>query len=321
MKLVKLLFAICGSICLTTSTLAATAFDFKGPIRIVVPFAAGGATDNLARLLAPGLEKELGKPIVVENRAGASGQIGTSYVKKAAADGSVFLLALDHSVVIVPLITTSADYDAMRDFTAVGTVARFQWTFAVPNSSTAKTLNDYVTLIKNDPNLRNYGVPLMGGMPDYIGKSIGDLAGVSMEAIPFGGSAQLMPQLIGAQLASGVTGSPEGVVMDRAKKVRILAITGEKRSSLLPNVPTFAELGVPNLSLNSFNAFFAPKGISKETAEKFNFALRKVLDDGGIRKQIAEMSMDIVPSTTLESSEKELKETYDFWNAESKKSK
>lgn len=309
--LMRMLVALALSTAVSTAAFAA---EYTGPVRIVVPFAAGGATDALARLLAPGLAKELGNTVVVENRPGASGQIGTAYVKNAPADGSVYLLALDHSVVIVPLITPTAGYDALRDFTVVGTVARFQWVLSVPTTSPATTLKQFMDVARSDPSKRNYGVPLMGGMPDLIGASVGKQAGATMEAIPFNGSAQMMPQLIGGQLASGVTGSPEAVTMARAKKVRLLAVTGDKRSALLPDVPTFAEGGVPGLNLNSFNAFFAPKNLPAAIADKFNAALRKTLADPDVRKQLSDMSLDLVESSSIPEARSELERTYRFWN-------
>lgn len=310
--LMRMLLAF--AISATVST-AASAAEYNGPVRIVVPFAAGGATDALARLLAPRLAKELGHTVIVENRPGASGQIGTAYVKNAPADGSVYLLALDHSVVIVPLITPSAGYDALRDFAPVGTVARFQWVLSVPTSSSATSLQQFMDIAKKDAGKRNYGVPLMGGMPDLIGANVGGKAGVGMEAIPFNGSAQMMPQLIGGQLASGVTGSPEAVTMSRAKKVRLLAVTGDKRSPLLPDVPTFAEGGVQGLNLNSFNAFFAPKNLPAPIADRFNAALRKTLSDLDVRKQVSDMSLDIVESSSIPEAKAELERTYRFWNS------
>ena len=292
---------------------AASAQDFKGPVRIVVPFAAGGATDALARLLAPGLGKALGQQIIIDNRPGASGQIGTAAVKAAPPDGSTFLLALDHSVVVVPLITPAAGYDAVKDFVPVGQVARFQWTLAVPAGSPARTLSEFVEVVRKDPKQGNYGVPLTGGVPDIIGAAISRKADVRMEPVPFGGSAQLMPQLIGGQLASGVTGEPEGVQMLRGGKVRILAISGGKRSSLLPDVPTFEELGFTGVNVNSFNAFFAPKGLPRPTAEKFNAALRGVLKEPEVEQKIREMSLELAP-TDLEQSARELAKSYEFWH-------
>jgi tripartite-type tricarboxylate transporter receptor subunit TctC len=296
----------------------AAAQDFKSPIKIVVPFAPGGATDALARLLAPRLGKELSQSVIIDNRPGASGQIGTAAVKAAAPDGSTFLLALDHSVVIVPLITPSAGYDAVKDFVPVGQVARFQWTFAVPLSSAAKTLPEFVETVRKDPRLGNYGVPLIGGVPDIIGAAISRKANVTMEPIAFGGSGQMMPQLIGGQLASGVTGEPEGVTMHRGGKVRILAISGGKRSALLPDVPTFEELGFTGVNVNSFNAFFAPKGLPRPLAEKFNGALRTVLKDPEVQERIKDMSLELAP-TDLDQAAAELSKSYTFWHTPRKK--
>jgi tripartite-type tricarboxylate transporter receptor subunit TctC len=292
---------------------AAVAQDFKGPIKIVVPFAPGGATDAVARLLAPGLSKQLGQQIIIDNRPGASGQLGTAAVKSAPADGSTFLLALDHSVVVVPLITPTAGYDALKDFVPVGQVARFQWTFAVPLGSPARTLADFVDIVRKDPSKGNYGVPLQGGVPDIIGSAISRKASVKMEPIPFGGSAMMMPQLIGGQLASGVTGEPEGVTMLKGGKVRILAISGGKRSALLPNVPTFEELGFTGVNVNSFNAFFAPKGLPRPLAEKFNAALRATLGEREVQQKIHEMSLELAP-TDLDEAARELAKSYEFWH-------
>lgn len=295
-------------------TSMAMAQDANGPIKIVVPFAAGGATDAAARHIAPKLAKELGRAVIIENKPGASGQLGSAFVKAAPADGSTFLLALDHSVVVVPLITPTAGYDAVKDFVPAGQVSRFQWTFAVPVSSPATTLAEFVELVRKNPAQGNYGVPLQGGVPDIIGAAISRKASVKMEAVPFGGSAQLMPQLIGGQLASGVTGEPEGIQMLKSGKVRILAISGGKRSSLLPNVPTFEELGYGGVNVNSFNAFFAPKGTPRPVLEKFNTALRTVLRDPDIQQKIAEMSLELAP-TDLEQSAAELQKSYKFWNS------
>jgi tripartite-type tricarboxylate transporter receptor subunit TctC len=184
----------------------------------------------------------------------------------------------------------------------------------VPLSSPAKTLAEFVDVVRKDPKMGNYGVPLTGGVPDIIGDAITRRAGVKMEAIAFGGSAQMMPQLIGGQLASGVTGEPEGVTMSRGGKVRILAISGGKRSSLLPEVPTFEELGFTGVNVNSFNAFFAPKALPKPLAERFNAALRKVLAEPEVQAKVKDMSLDLAP-TDLAQSVVELGKSHAFWNA------
>ena len=292
---------------------AAHAQDGKPTLRIVVPYAAGGATDALARLLAPRLSKELAQHVVVENRAGASGQIGTAAVKAAQPDGNTFLLSIDHAVVVVPLITPTAGYDALKDFTPVGQVARFQWTFAVPVTSPAKTLTEFVDHIRKHPADANYGVPLHGGVPDIIGTAIDRKSGVLLQPVPFSGSAAVMPQLISGQIAAGVTGEAEGVAMARGGKLRILAVSGTSRSALLPDVPTFEELGFPGVNVNSFTAFFAPRGLPQAQAERFNAALRKVLADDSVKAKIADMPMHLAP-TDLEGAKRELTASYAFWN-------
>jgi tripartite-type tricarboxylate transporter receptor subunit TctC len=305
----KNLWAFAAGLLVSTVVIAQ---EFKSPIKIVVPFAAGGATDAAARLLAPGLSKQLGQPVLIENKPGASGQLGTAFVKNAPADGSTFLLALDHSVVVVPLMTSTANYDAIKDFVAVGQVARFQWTFAVPVTSPAKNLNEFVEHVRKDPNQGNYGVPLQGGVPDIIGISLSRKANIKMEAVAFGGSAALMPQLLGGHLASGVTGEPEGLQMLKGGKVRILAISGGKRSSFLPSVATFEEQGYPGVNVNSFNAFFAPKALPRPLAERFNAALRITLNDKEVQQKIQEMSLELTPAD-LEESAREVAKSYDFW--------
>lgn len=304
---------------LTAAVLAATlagpaqAEDARPTLKIVVPYAAGGATDALARLLAPRLSKELGQQVVVENRAGASGQIGTAAVKSAPPDGNTFLLSIDHAVVVVPLITPTAGYDAMKDFTPVGQVARFQWTFAVPVTSPARTLDEFVDHARKHPADANYGVPLHGGVPEIIGTAIDRKAGVHLQPVPYSGSAAVMPHLIGGQISAGVTGEAEGVAMARGGKLRILAVSGTSRSALLPDVPTFEELGFPGVNVNSFTAFFAPKGLPPSLAERFNAALRKVLADDAVKAKIADMPMHLAP-TDLEGARRELTASYLFWN-------
>ncbi len=308
-SLKKILASLIAGLCVTS---AAVAQDFKNPIKIVVPFGAGGATDVVARLLAPGLSKQMGQPVVVENKPGASGQLGTALVKSAPADGSTFLLALDHSVVVVPLMTPAANYDAIKDFVAVGQVARFQWTLAVPASSPAKNLNEFVDLVRKDPTQGNYGVPLQGGVPDIIGVALSRKANIKMESVAFGGSAALMPQLLGGHLAAGVTGEPEGLQMFKGGKVRILAISGGKRSAFLPAVATFEEQGFPGVNVNSFNAFFAPKALPRALAEKFNAALRATLADKEVQQKIHEMSLEYAPAD-LDESAREVAKSYEFW--------
>ena len=158
------------------STTGAIAQEFKQPMKFVVPFAPGGATDVLARMVAPKISAELGQPIIIEKRAGASGQIGTQYVKNSPADGSTFLVNTDSSLTILPNIMADVPYSSSRDFMMVGKIATLPWALSVPAANNIKTLDQFIAYIQKDPKLGNYAVPTTGGVPQMIGEVIGKKA-------------------------------------------------------------------------------------------------------------------------------------------------
>lgn len=302
---------------LLSSTALAVAQDGK-LLRIVVPFPAGGATDALARSLAPRLGSELGVNAVVENRPGASGQIGTAYVKAAPADGSVVLFTTDHTIVTVPHLVPNAGFEAVRDFVALGQVARFPLSVSVAASSSAKTLGDLLAYYQANPTRRNFGIPVIGGFPSTVGVALNRASGNGLVAVPFQGSGPVLLNVAGDQIAAGITGLGDAVPVHTGGRVRILAITGTRRSPAIPDVPTFEELGVRGLNQVSWYAFFAPKAWPGTTAERFNAALVKALDDPAIKQKISDLSVELAP-TRLAESAAELKAAADFW-AEAAKS-
>jgi tripartite-type tricarboxylate transporter receptor subunit TctC len=289
----------------------AAAQDFKAPIRLIVPYGAGGSTDAMARAVAPTLSKELGQPVLIENKPGANGQIGTQFVKTAPGDGTVFLFTLDHSVVIVPFVTPNVNYSA-KDFQNVGKVGRFQWVFATPRSGPATTLPEFIKAAQRDPGLRNFGVPIVGGVPQIMGDAFAQKADVAMTVVPFAGAAPLMPQLMGGQLASGIVGVGEALSMSKSGKVRLLGISGAKRSSILPEVPTFEELGLPGVKLGTLYSVFAPKTLPRSMAERMNAALRLAVKDPQVVHSAREMSIEL-ESSTLEESQREIVDVANFW--------
>lgn len=301
------LMAICG---LQPAVGAAQAF--KAPIRIVVPYAAGGGTDVLARLLGQGLSKELGQPVLIENKAGASGQIGTQFVRAAAPNGTTLLFTVDHSLIAVPLTTPSAKYDAEADFTALGQAARSVWTLSIPVNATYKDIAGLGAAVKSEPSLRSFGVPFTGGAPTLIGEALGRHWSVPMQAIPFSGSGPVIQNVMAAQVPAGITGMPEAMAVHRSGKARVIAVSGARRTALLPDVPTFTELGIAGLEFHTFLGFFAPKSLPKEMAQEFNAALRKVLADPAVLDKINGMSLEPAPTTLAEASE-EVATMEHFW--------
>ncbi len=280
--------------------LAATAQSFKQPIKVVVPYAAGGGTDVLARLLGQGLSKELGQPVIIENKAGASGQIGTQFVQAAAPNGATLLFTVDHSLITVPLTTPSARYDAEADFTALGQAARSVWTLSIPATAPYKDFAGFAAAAKAEAPLRSFGVPFTGGAPTLIGEALGRHWSVAMEAIPFSGSGPVIQNVMAGQVPAGITGMPEAMAVHRSGKARVVAVSGAQRSALLPDAPTFKELGIDGLEFHTFLGFFGPKNLPKEMAQEFNAALRKVLAEPAVLDKLGSMSLQPAPTTLAE---------------------
>jgi tripartite-type tricarboxylate transporter receptor subunit TctC len=289
----------------------------SGPIKIVVPFAPGGATDALARILAPHLAASLGQTVIVENRPGAGGQIGTAGVKAGPADGTVFLFTPDHTIVTIPHLVDKAGYESVRDFVAVGQVARFPLALAVGPATGAKGLSEFVAYAKSHPEQASYGVPVVGGFPSTVGVALSKRIGVQLIAVPFQGSGPAVMNAAGGQVAASITGLADAIPLAQSGKVRIVAITGARRSPTLPDVPTFEELGYPGLSANSWYAFFAPKSLPKGKAEAFNQALLKAMESDDVRRRIADLSIEAAP-TNLADSDSEFKAAAAFWAAAAK---
>ncbi|WP_083745749.1 tripartite tricarboxylate transporter substrate-binding protein [Variovorax sp. KK3] len=287
---------------------------FKAPIKVVVPYAAGGGTDVLARLLVPGLSRELGQNIIIENRAGASGQIGTQLVQGGAPDGATLLFTVDHSLITVPLTVPGVRYEAGTDFVALGQAARSYWTLSIPADAPYNDFKAYVSAARQDAHLRAYGVPFVGGAPELIGSSIGKLLGMPMVAVPFSGSGPVMQNVMAGQVPSGITGMPEAMAVHRSGKARVIAVSGSARTPLLPDVPVFKELGIAGLDFHTFLGFFAPRKLPAPMAQEFNAALRKTLADPAVLERIAQMSLQPAP-TTLEEASREVDEMGRFWKA------
>ncbi|MFT3721108.1 Bug family tripartite tricarboxylate transporter substrate binding protein [Pseudorhodoferax sp.] len=287
--------------------------SFKSPIRVIVPYAPGGGADAGARLLAPGLSKELGQNIFIENKPGANGQIGTQLVQHAAPDGTTLLFTVDHSLIVVPLTTPGVTYDANRDFVALGQAFRSRWTLTIPANAPYKDFAQFAEAARKDPLIRSYGVSYIGGAPGAVGDAIGKYLGVEMVAVPFPGSAPAMQSVMGNQVPSVSTGMPEAVKAHHAGRVRVVALTGPTRSELLPEVPTFKELGVQDLeTVRTLIGFFAPKGLPPAMAREFNAALRKVLATPQVHEALLQMSLEPA-NTTLEEAASEIEEAGRFW--------
>jgi tripartite-type tricarboxylate transporter receptor subunit TctC len=251
--------------------------DYRGPIRIVVGFPPGGANDVVARLLSDKLKDALGQPIIIENKPGAGGMIATQQLKASPPDGSTIMLTIDHSHVIIPLTFRNPGYDPIRDFTPVAGISNAYTAMAVAGPLKIQTMKEYADWLKANPTQGNYGIPAVGSVPQFAGLAVGKALGAQMVPVPYKGGAPLVQDLLAGQIPVGISALSEYIEHHRAGKLRVVAISGTKRSALAPDVPTFQELGLKGLDKNPWVAFVGPPGMSPVFVERFGTALEQVL--------------------------------------------
>ena len=269
-------------------------------IRLLVGFPPGGGTDAVARVLAERLKDELGANVVVDNKPGAGGQLAAQALKAAPADGSVLFLSHDHTISILPLVTKGAGFDPAADFAPVAGFATFVNAFAVSGGTPARTFGEYVKWIQDGGdkaggnaarNRGTVGVPAPASTPEFLVKLIGEKYKLDLAAAPYRGSAPMMGDMLGNQIAAGVGSVPDFIENHRAGKLRVLAVLGKDRQAVLPDVPTFHELGLTGFEDVPYYGVFAPKGVPTAFVNEFQAAMAKVLAQPAVREQMQRMGL------------------------------
>ncbi|MFI5444377.1 tripartite tricarboxylate transporter substrate-binding protein [Polaromonas sp. UC242_47] len=273
----------------------------RGAVKLVVGFPAGGSADVLARILADKLKDELGVPVVVDNRAGAGGQIAADYVRGLPGDGLTILLGTTHMMVMAPLTTKTVRYQATRDFKAVARIASFYESIAVPFNSPANSVAQWLELARKDPKHASYGVPAPGSLPQFIGYQLGTVSKTPLLSVPYRGSAPVTQDLVGGQLAAGVLPIAD-MVQYHGTRVKILAVNGTRRADQLPNVPTFKELGFPQFDQLEWTGLFVPASTSAATVQQLQAATAKAIGFKDVREALQKMGTepDFGPGEALE---------------------
>ncbi|GAB3646206.1 Bug family tripartite tricarboxylate transporter substrate binding protein [Ramlibacter alkalitolerans] len=276
-------------------TLAAGAVQAQGPssVRILVGFPPGGGTDAIARTLAEKLKDQLGVPVVVDNRAGAGGQIAAQTLKSAAPDGSTFFLSHDHSISILPLVTKNAGFDPAVDFIPVAGFATFANALALSSGTPAKSLPEYVRFVQQQGGKDTIGVPAPASIPEFLVGMVGSKYKLDLQAAPYRGSAPMMADMLGNQIKAGVASIPDFIENHKAGKLRIVAVIGDKRQAILPDVPTFKELGIAGLEELPYYGLFAPAGTPHEVIDRMNQALAKVIAMPDVREHLTAMGLTV----------------------------
>ena len=263
-----------------------------GPIKILVGFPPGGGTDAIARTLADKLKDQLGTPVVVENKAGAGGQIAAQTLKAAPADGTTLFLSHDHTISILPLVVKNPGFDPARDFVAVGGFATFVNALAVSGGTPAKSMNEYVAWVRSQgAGKGTVGVPAPASVPEFLVKVIGQKYKLDLQSAPYRGSAPMIGDMLGNQIAAGTGSIPDFIENHKAGKIRV--VMGTARQPLLPDVPTFAELGLAGFEDLPYYGLFAPAGTPTATIDKISAALAKVVAMPDVHDRLTAMGLSV----------------------------
>jgi tripartite-type tricarboxylate transporter receptor subunit TctC len=274
------------------------------PYKILVGFAPGGTLDTIARILAEKVREPLGQSVIVDNKPGAGGRIAIDILKTMPADGSVAMMCPDFLSTIYPLVYQKLNYDPDLDLVVASTVAESAMALAVPAASTSKTLAQYADWIRANPNQANFGHGALGGPTYLLGLMIGKEIGVQMTDVPFSGGAAMMPGLVGNQFSSGTSYIGDLVEYHKGGRVRILAISGSKRSPLVPEVPTFTELGYKNLTASSIFSLCLPRNTPTAVVQKWSAAVATALGDKQVRDKITALNFMPEASTPAEAQQR-----------------
>ncbi|MGJ7484863.1 Bug family tripartite tricarboxylate transporter substrate binding protein [Variovorax sp. LT2P21] len=266
------------------------------PIRLVVPFPAAGATDLFARTLSQKMGEKLGTTIVIDNKPGAGGAIGSDLAAKAPADGYTLLLATTSTHSIGPAINPRLPYDTVRDFTPIAHVGDAPSIMLVPNSSPAKTVREWIELAKKNPGKLNYASSGNGTIVQLTAELFKSQAGVFVTHIPYKGTALAIPDLISAKVDVLFDSLPTGMPHVREGRLRALGVTSLKRSPLAPDVPPIADV-LPGFESNTWFGLYGPKGLPPELVARVNTAANQALTDPEVKDKLSRLGIEPTTST------------------------
>ena len=293
------------------STLAALALIMSGiastnaqaqawpskPVTLLVPFPPGGSTDMIARTLGPKLQEKLGGTFIVSNVSGAGGTVGAAVAKRAAPDGYTIFVSSLGPLVIGPHLIKGVAYDALKDFDYLTVAVQAPNVLAVPASSPHKSVADVLAYHRANPGKMSFASSGNGSSDHLTAELFWQETKTTGLHIPYKGGGPAMSDLIGAQVDASFMNINTGLANIKAGKLRALAITSAKRSPLLPDVPTLEELGIKGVTVNSWQAFAAPKGLPADIKTKLHDALVAGLNDPAVKPKLLELGFEIVGNT------------------------
>ncbi len=291
----KILLALAASVALS----AAAAWPEKS-VNVIVPFPAGGSTDMIARAMAQHMGEKLGQPFVVDNRPGATGTIGATAVKRAAPDGYTLLVASLGPFVIAPHLVKNIPYDAVKDFDYISLPVQAPNVLVASPAQKARTVADVIAALKAQPGKISFASSGNGSSDHLSAELFWQQSGTSGLHIPYKGGAPAINDLLGGQVDFSFQNVNAVLPHIRAGKLRAIAVTGDKRSPVLPDVPTLAEAGVKGAEIYSWQGLAAPRGLPAEVKKKLADAAIQAISEPALKKRLTEQGMEIVANTPEE---------------------
>jgi tripartite-type tricarboxylate transporter receptor subunit TctC len=267
------------------------------PIKYVVPFAPGGSTDILGRVMAEKLTPVLGQPVVVENKPGAGGGVGAEYVAKAAPDGYTIMGGTISTHAINASLYKNLPYDPVKDFVPIVLLARVPNMLVVNADLPVKNVKELIALLKANPNKYSFASAGNGTSQHLCGELFKTMSGTEMQHIPYKGSPPALQDVMGGQVALTFDNITTAWPLAKAGKLRALAVTTATRSSVAPDVPTLAEAGLPGFDVGSWQGVFAPAGTPPEIVKRLNTEIVKILNLPDVKEKIAALGADVAPNT------------------------
>ena len=286
------------------------AFPSK-PITLSVGFAPGGGTDITARILARKLSEQLGQPVNVDNKPGAGGNLAAELATRSATDGHFIHLSAIGPLSVAPHLSKKLGFDPRRDFAPLSLAVAFPNVLVVGSAQPFRSLDDYIKFSRTKPGAMAYGTSGIGSTGHLSGALFESVAKVDLTHVPYKGGGPAMSDLLGNQVPSVFASAPSAVSQIKAGKIRALAVTGAKRTEMLPDVPTLGET-FPGYDVANWYAFVAPLKMPRELVERWNREIVKALNDPQVREQIREHGMDAIPSSPKELGDK-IEREYVLW--------
>jgi tripartite-type tricarboxylate transporter receptor subunit TctC len=288
---------------------AAPSWAPSRPVRFVVPFPAGGATDVVARVLAERLQERLGQPVVVENRTGAGGNLGVENVVRSAPDGHTLLMGTTGTLTVNPHLYASLPFDPAKDLAPVSMAFATDHVLIVNPAVPARTAQEFLALAKARPGQLSYGSAGAGSSTHTVAELFKMVAGVDLQHVPYRGSAPALNDAVAGTVQVMLDQLPSAIGQIRAGTVRALAVTGPRRSRLLPEVPTVAEVGLSEAEATSWGAVMAPAGTPAPVTARLNTVIVDALAAPAVQERLAQAGADTVSSSPTELAERIRTET------------